>query len=86
MMARCVIGPRCSDTSAVGAQADMAQTTVPPQPRHASLNGGEPRNSSGSLAMFTAMRHASSRVRRCATLADFCAKSKSRRRNGVARC
>jgi hypothetical protein len=26
--------------------------SVPPQPRHASLNCGEPRSSSGSLAMF----------------------------------
>jgi hypothetical protein len=35
---------------------------VPPQPRHASLNGGELRSSSGSLAMLAAMRRASSRV------------------------
>ena len=28
----------------------MARMSVPPQPRHASLNGGEPRNNSGSLA------------------------------------
>jgi hypothetical protein len=33
-----------------------------PQPRHASLNGGEPRSTSGSLAMLAAMRRASSRV------------------------
>jgi hypothetical protein len=30
--------------------------SVPLQPRHASLNGGEPRSSSGSLAMLTAIR------------------------------
>ena len=42
------------------ARADIV--SVPPQPRHASLNGGEPRSSSGSLAMLAAMRRASSRV------------------------
>jgi hypothetical protein len=35
---------------------------VPLQPRHASLIGGEPGSSSGSLAMLAAMRRASSRV------------------------
>ena len=30
--------------------------SVPPQPRHASLNCGEPRSSSGSLATLAAMR------------------------------
>jgi hypothetical protein len=34
---------------------------------------------------FPRVRLASSRVRRYATLADFCATSKSRRKNGVAR-
>ena len=38
--------------------------SVPPQPRHASLNGGEPHSSSGSLAMLAAMRRASSRLSR----------------------
>ena len=37
--------------------------SVPPQPRHASLNCGESRSSPGSLAMLAAMRRASSRVR-----------------------
>jgi hypothetical protein len=32
--------------------------SVPPQPRHASLNCGEPRSSLGSLAMLAAMRRA----------------------------
>ena len=32
--------------------------SVPPQPRHASLNCGEPRSSSGSLALLAAMRRA----------------------------
>jgi hypothetical protein len=36
--------------------------SVPPQPRRAALNGGEPRSSSGSLAMLAAMRRASSQV------------------------
>jgi hypothetical protein len=36
--------------------------SVLPQPRHASLNGGEPRSSGGSLAMLEAIRLASSRV------------------------
>jgi hypothetical protein len=40
--------------------------SVPPQPRNASLNGGEPSSNSDSWAMFAVMRHASSRVRRCA--------------------
>ena len=46
----------------------MARTVVNVrlQPRHASLIGGGPRSSSGSLAMLAAIRRASSRVSRCA--------------------
>jgi hypothetical protein len=60
------IGParqivHCSDTSGIGGYADFARTVVNVrvQPRHASLIGGGPRSSSGSLAKFTAMRRAS---------------------------
>ena len=64
---------RCSDTSAVGAQADIKRGHREcPAPRHASLVGGGPRSMSGSLATLAAMRRASSRVskvgcRRCET-------------------
>ena len=50
--------------------------SVPPQPRHASLNCGEPRSSSGSLAMFAAMRpgrHRSPGALTCAKLQALCA-------------
>ena len=52
--------------SGIGDLAEFARTVVNVrlQPPHASLIGGDPRSSSGSLVKFTAIRRASSRVSR----------------------
>ena len=59
--------PRCSDLSALVTRAALPDiVSVPPQPRHASLNGGEPRSNADSLAtaMFARMRWVSWRFSR----------------------